>query len=152
MLFYQCKVAYQTFGGENDKSGKGVYLLEALSYAEAEERITEELKPFMNGYFDKLDIKKVEVYELLENKQIEAYKWFKSKVVIVTYDEEKKKEKRTSVYFYVQAGDIKSALHALDKELSNSVVSTEIAMIQETPILDVFRLTAEMKEEAKEEK
>lgn len=141
MVYYQCKVAYQTFGGENDPSGKGTYLVEALSYTEAEERITEALKAYMNGYFDELDIKKVKVYEIVENAALVEFKWYKAKVMIVDFDEEKQKEKRAAVYYYVQAGDLAAAVKALTKALEKMVFPTEIAAVQETPILDIFKFS-----------
>ena len=69
------------------------YLVDALTFSEAEARIIEELRPYMRGEFEVADLKKVRYVELLDSENEEDDLWFKGKLVIITLDEKTAKEK-----------------------------------------------------------
>ena len=70
------------------------YLVDALSFTEAEARITEEMKLFISGEFTVSAIKRANYSELFESSN--GDKWFKSKVNFITLDEEKGIEKKSA--------------------------------------------------------
>jgi len=112
------------------------YLIDALSHAEAENRLIEEMKPFISGEFKvaKLTRKKINELFLDEN----GDKWYSSKVVFLSLDEEKGIEKRTSVTMLVQANDIKEAWDGINNGMKGGMSDYEIVSISESPIMDIF--------------
>ena len=113
------------------------YLVDALSFTEAEARIIEEMKPFISGEFQVANIKRARIGEMFFNEN--GDKWYRSKVNFITLDEEKGVEKRTGVTMMVQASDIKEALEGITEGMKGSMADYEIANIAETLIIDVFK-------------
>ena len=116
------------------------YLVDALSFTEAEARITEEMKPFISGEFVVYAIKRAKVTELFENEN--GDKWFKAKVNFIFTDEDRGIEKKTPCYMYVQANDIKEARENLEKGMKGTMADYEVESITETKIVDVFKYEA----------
>jgi hypothetical protein len=139
MMLYECGVRYEkvTDNGLSKKVTE-LYLVDALSFAEAEGRITKEMVPFMSGEFDVVTIKRTNYSEIVENGADSADKWFKAKLMFVTLDEKTGKEKRQAVYFIVKASDINNAHSVVVEHMKTSVVDYEIATLDETKILDLF--------------
>ena len=112
------------------------YLLDAVSYTEAESRITEEMKTFTNEDFRIMNIKVANFSEVhpFENSD----RWFKSKVSLIALDEESGKERKTNIYLLVQANDIKEAFENTTTAMADTMGDYTIPAITESPILDVF--------------
>lgn len=112
------------------------YLLDAVSYTEAEARITEEMKAYTNEDFRIMNIKVANFSEVhpFENSD----RWFKSKVSLVALDEESGKERKTNMYLLVQANDVKEAFENTTKAMESTMGDYSIPAITESPILDVF--------------
>ena len=117
------------------------YLVDALTHTEAEARITEEKKPFISGQFTVAKLTHKKINEMFFNEN--GDKWYKSKVIFVSLDEEKGIEKRTAVTMMVQATDIKEALAGITEGMKGSMANYEIAAITETPIMDVYKYDAD---------
>ena len=113
------------------------YLVDTLSFTEAESRITKEMEPFINGEFLVSSIRRAKVNELFENPN--GDKWFKAKVNFIFLDEEKGFEKKTASYMLVQANDIKEARENLENGMRGTLADYEIESLTETKILDVFK-------------
>lgn len=136
--WFECKVKYEKTAEE----GKIVkvteaYLIDAMSFTEAEERTIEEMKPFISGEFEVSNIKRMRISELFFNEN--GDKWYRSKVNFVTIDEEKGIEKRTGVTMMVQASDMKDALNGIIEGMKGSMADYEIANISESLIMDVYK-------------
>ncbi len=137
MNWFECKIKYEkTIEEGNIVKVNESYLVDALSFTEAEARIVEEVKPFVTGEFEVANIRKVKITEMFPNPN--GDKWYKAKVMYVTVDEEKGVEKRTANFMYVQAKDIKDALAGLAEGMRHSLVDYEIVSLNETALLDVF--------------
>lgn len=136
--FFECRIKYEKTM-ENGLMKKVIepYLVDALSFAEAERRICEEIKPFIRGTFEVADIKKAKFAELINSPKQEDDRWYKCKVVFIIIDEKSCKEKKAAQIILVKAGDIKTALNNLESGLQSSV-DYVIAAINETPIIDIF--------------
>lgn len=139
---FECTIKYEKTAEE----GKIVkvsekYLVDALSFTEAEARIIEEMTPFISGEFIVDKISRAKINELFPDES--GDKWFKSKVFFVSLDEEKGVEKRTACTMYVQANDIKEAEANLKEGMKGTLADYEIASITETKIIDVFNYKAE---------
>ncbi len=143
--WFECKVKYdkQLANGEIKRTQE-TYLVDAQSFTEAESRIILEMKPYISGEFEVDTVKHIRVTEMFNMYDKEADKWYKSKVNLITIDEEKGVEKRVGTMVYVKGADLRSALNALIAGMDKGAADYEVANIAETPILDVFEY-AEMK-------
>ena len=139
MMLYECGVRYErTMENGMTKKVTELYLVDALSFAEDEGRITNEMEPYISGEFDVVTIKRTNISEIVEGLST-ADKWFKAKLMFVTYDEKTAKEKKQAVYFIVKASDINNAHTVVVQHMKTSFVDYEIATLDETKIMDLFR-------------
>ncbi|OIP82970.1 MAG: phage tail protein [Porphyromonadaceae bacterium CG2_30_38_12] len=136
--WFECKVKYEKTGDDGNivKVNQG-YLVDALTFSEAEERIITEMKPFISGEFQVANIKRTRIAELFFNEN--GDKWYRTKVNFITIDEEKGVEKRTANTMMVQALDMKSALEGILEGMKGTMADFEIASITETTIMDVYK-------------
>src|SRR6478752_9348883 len=137
-IWYECKVKYRKLD-ENTGTQKVTsepYLVDALSYTEAESRINEEMSAYISEEFKITNIKVANYAEIhpFEN----ADRWFKSKVSLLAYDEESGKERKTNMYLLVQANDVKEAYDNTIHIMKNTMGDYTIPAISESPIMDVF--------------
>lgn len=116
------------------------YLVEALSFTEAEARIINEVTPYISGEFSVSAIKKTNLSEIFWNEDGEY--WFKVKVNFITIDEKSGAEKKKASYIMVQAKDLRDASKVFDEGMKGTMSDYQIANIKETAILDVFRYEA----------
>lgn len=112
------------------------YLVDALSFTEAEARLIEELKPYISGDFTITDIKRAKLAELFFNENGDRY--YKAKLHFVTLDVKSGTEKKTAVVMLAQASDIKEALAVVEKGMEGSMSDYIIISLSETMIMDVF--------------
>ena len=139
--WFECKIKYEKTAEE----GKIVkvneaYLIDALSFTEAEARIIEEMRPFISGEFTVANIRRAKINEMFFNET--GDKWYRAKVMFISLDEEKGVEKKTAVTMLVQANNIKEALDGITEGMKGSMADYEIAAITETTIMDVFKYEA----------
>lgn len=120
------------------KKHRKKYLLDSVSFSEAEARIIEKLKEMIQGDFRIEAIKKSNITELVESKDGNDDKWFKAKVAIIDADSISGREKKTNQYFLVAGSDVDKALENLKKSLSTYVISTDVVQIGDSNIMDVF--------------
>ncbi len=135
--WFECKVSYEKML-ENGMQKKVTepYLVDALSFTEAEARIIEELKPFITGEFVIADIKRAKLSELFFFDGGDRF--FRAKVQFITLDEKSGAEKKTSVNMLAQASDIDEALRVVKKGMEGTMADYAIASLVETTIMDVF--------------
>lgn len=140
MMLYECGVRYErTMENGMTKKVTELYLVDALSFAEAEGRITNEMESYISGEFDVVTIKRTNISEIVEGLST-ADKWFKAKLMyIITIDEKTGKEKKQAVHFIVRASDINNAHIYVVEHMKGSVMDYEIATLDETKIMDLFR-------------
>jgi hypothetical protein len=137
--WFECKIKYErTMENGLVKKVNEPYLVDAISFTEAEKRIIEEIQPFMTGEFQVSDIKRARYAELFESTEEAADKWFKSKLTFITLDEKSGAEKKTSQNVLIQAADLRDAVAKLDEGMKGSMMDYVISSITETPIMDVY--------------
>ncbi len=135
--WYECKVKYRKIDDSGvQKVTTEPYLIDALSYTEAETRINEEMSAYISEEFKITNIKIANFAEIhpFENSD----RWFKSKVTLISYDEESGKERKSSMYLLVQANDVKEAYDNTISVMKDSVSDYTVPAISESPIMDVF--------------
>jgi len=144
--WFECKIKYEKNAGDGKILNVGeTYLVDAMSFTEAEARIIEEMKPFISGDFKVENIKRARLYELFPNAN--GDKWYRCKVFFISLDEEKGVEKRTGAAMLVQASDVKDAWDGVQEGMKGSMADYEIASIAETAIMDVYFFKADEKSE-----
>lgn len=114
------------------------YLVDALSFTEAEARIIEEQTPYISGEFTVSAVKKSNIAEIFHAG--EADKWYKCKLNFITIDEKTAAEKRKASYILVKSYDFDDALATLKEGMKGTIADFEIASIVETDIMDVYFL------------
>lgn len=139
MTLYECGIRYKrTMENGMTKKVTELYLVDALSFAEAEGRITKEMEPYISGDFDVVTIKRTNYSEVVEGLST-ADKWFKAKLNFISIDEKSGKEKKQAVHFIVRATDINNAHICVVEHMKGSMMDYEIATLDETKIMDLFR-------------
>ncbi len=140
--WFECKVRYDKL--QENGSAKKVtepYLVDALSFTEAEARITEEQKPFISGEFSVSAVKRTKIAEIFFNEG--GDRWFLVKVGFITIDEKTAAEKRTTSLILVQATTFKEAFDNFLEGMKGTMADFEIVSIAETPLMDVYKLKVE---------
>lgn len=145
----ECKIRYEKVmeNGMNKKVTEP-YLVDALSFTEAEARIIEEMTPYITGEFTVADIKRTNYSELFPSDNSEDDRWYKCKLVYITLDDKSGAEKRTSTHILVEAADVDSAKRNLDEGMKGTMADYLVASVIETPLMDVFPYSGESKAEA----
>lgn len=112
------------------------YLVDALSFTEAEARIIEEVTPFISGDFTVSAVKKSKISEIFRDDM--GDKWYLVKVAFITIDERTGAEKRSVSQMLVQANDFANAVENFKDGMKDTLADFEIVSVAETPIIDVF--------------
>lgn len=135
--WFECKVAYDKVQ-ENGavKKVNEPYLVDALSFTEAEARITEEQTPFISGDFTVSAVKRTKIAEVFFDET--ADRWYLVKCAFITIDEKTAVEKRQVSQMLVAATDFKGAYDAFMENMKNTLADFEIVSITETLIMDVY--------------
>ena len=142
--WFECKIRYEkTMDNGMNKKVTEPYLVDALSFTEAEARIIEEMTPFISGEFTVSDIKRANYSELFPSEEEAADRWFKCKLIFITLDEKSGAEKKTSTQVLVQAADLRDAVKKLDEGMKGTMADYQIASVAETAIMDVYPYSAE---------
>ena len=138
-IWFECKIRYEkTMEDGLLKKVNEVYVIDALSFSEAEERITKEMSSYISGEFEIVDVKIAPYREVFFADDNLADQWFKAKLSFITIDERSNKEKRTSMMYLVNAGNISSAISNIDKVMSGTMIDYVTTSISATKIFDVF--------------
>ena len=112
------------------------YLVDAISFTEAEARIIEEQTPFISGDYTIPAIKKTNIAEVFYKSGCE--KWWSVKYSIITSDEKSGKERRIPVYVMIQANTQQGATDNFNEGMKGTMADYEIEKVAETKILDVY--------------
>jgi len=140
--WFECKVAYEKMM-ENGVQKKVTepYLVDALSFTEAEARIIEEIRPFISGEFEVKAIKRERLNELFFNENGDCF--YKAKVNFITLDEKSGVERKSGCYMLMQASNIDDARRVLVDGMAGTMADYAIESIKETKIVDVFPYNSE---------
>jgi hypothetical protein len=114
------------------------YVVDALSFTEAEKRIMEEMSSYISGEFTIKDIKIAPYKEIFFSDEEMADRWYKAKLEFITIDEKTEKEKRSAVNYLVQAGTLKGAVGNIESVMGTTMIDYVIASVTETKLMDVF--------------
>ncbi len=137
--WFECKIQYEkTMDDGLQKKVTEGYVVDALSFTEAEQRIMEELSSYISGEFTIKDIKIAPYKEIFFADMDSADRWYKAKLQFITIDEKTAKEKRSSINYLVNAGTLNGAVKNIEEVMGGTMIDYVIASIAETPLMDVY--------------
>jgi len=136
-IWFECTAKYSKMGEDGrEKQVSETYLLDAISFTEAETRIYKELVSMVSGEFTVTRISRTKLAEIIPSEI--GDRWYKARVTFITFDEENGKEKRVSQFVLVFSDNIKSAYDQVIDAMKGMMADFEIGGITESPIMDVF--------------
>jgi len=163
-IWFEVKIQYEKVMEDGlQKKVVEQYVVDALSYAEAENRIIEEMSAYISGelaspssvttqdssselgspsllrQFEVKDLKKAPYKEIFfDDQDPQADRYYKAKLEFITIDEKTEKEKRSRVTYLVQASDLHRAMKNVDEVMSGTMIDYEACAVDDTKIIDVF--------------
>ncbi|UXP32395.1 DUF4494 domain-containing protein [Reichenbachiella agarivorans] len=144
-IWYSCKVKYGKVNDEGImKQTTDVFLVDAMSYTEAESRIYAAMERDVSGEFAVTNISKTNIGELIHFE--DADYWYKAKVTYSSVDGDSGKEVNVNTYFLVNAEDLKHAFDRVSDSLNSMLVPFEIPSIAKTNVVEVYPYDAEEEE------
>lgn len=150
--WFECKIRYEKVMEDGlQKKVTEQYVVDALSFSEAEKRIIEEMSAYISGEFEITDVKKAQYKEVFFDDAEMSDRYYKAKLAFITIDEKTEKEKRSNVTYLVQAATLDGAVKNINEVMNGTMIDYEKSNIAETKIMDVFeykksRRTAKNKE------
>ena len=137
--WFETKIRYEkTMDDGLQKKVTEQYTVDALSFTEAESSITEEMSSYISGEYEVSDIKKAAYKEVFFSENDSDDRWYKAKLQFITIDEKTQKEKRSNVYYLVQAATLPGAVGHIEEVMGTTAIDYVIASVAETLIMDVF--------------
>lgn len=137
--WFECKIRYEkTMEDGMQKKVTEAYVVDAMSFSEAEERIIEEMSSYISGEFNVTDIKKAPYGEIFFSDLELADRWYKAKLQFITIDDKTEKEKRSTVSYLIQAGSFNGAVKNIDEFMGKTMIDYVIASVAESSIMDVY--------------
>lgn len=137
--WFECVVKYERTNEEGNKQKVSEnYVVETMSFTEAEAKIIKEITPYATGDLEIKKIAPLSISEIFFSDKDKDDKWYKCKLAFITIDEKSSKEKRTTVSYIVQADSLKTAMEYVTKEMEQGMVDYLTSAINETKYMDVF--------------
>jgi hypothetical protein len=159
--WFETKVRYErTFESGLVKKVTEPYLVDAISFTEAEARIIKEMQPFISGEFEVRAIKRANYSELIpanssicqvdkeaktlfdcknnSTQQSEADRYYRAKIAFITLDEKTGEEKKVVTNMLVHANSVNSAHDTIREHMRGTMADYDIVSVSETGIMDVF--------------
>jgi hypothetical protein len=143
--WFECTAKYIKMDeSSREKSVGETYLLDAISFTEAESRIYKELQTMVSADFMVTKISKTRISEIIPSDH--GDRWYKARVAFITVDEESGKEKRVAQFILVCSNNVKEAYDQIIEAMQGMMADFEITGINESTILDVFPYQADKNE------
>lgn len=116
------------------------YVVEALSFSQAESRIVEEMMHYISDTYEIKTIKKAAYKEVFFSDVDKDDKWYKAKLQFITIDVKTKKEKFSNFIYLVQSSSLDKACISIDKFMGETMTAYSSMSLLKTKLMDVFEL------------
>lgn len=137
--FKECVIAYdKTMEDGLQKKVSEKYVVDALTFAEAEERITEEMSSYISGEFKVDNINPCKFKEVFLSDDASDDRWYIARLVFIVPDEKTGKEKKSKMHYLVQGSSVKGATKNVDDVMGGTMIDYVIEKVEETKYMDVF--------------
>ena len=135
--YFEVKITFdKTLENGKEKKVSELFLVDALSFTEAEAKITAEFSPLPN--FKVKSIRQYKVAEIVNKTNLDDSRYFKCKLNFITLDEKSGAEKKTAVYMLVDAETLEKAKALLVEHMKSTMCDYSIEKIEETKIMAVI--------------
>ena len=138
-IWFEAKIRYEKMMEDGClKKVTETYVIDALSFGEAENRILEEMTSYVSGEVEVCALKIAPYKEIFFADNNIDDKWYVAKLAFITIDEKTDKEKKTRVCYLVNAGNINAAVKNIEEQMAGTMIDYDTFNVSETQILDVF--------------
>ena len=138
-IWFEVKIRYEKMMEDGClKKVTETYVIDALSFGEAEKRILEEMASYVSGEIEVCGLKIAPYKEIFFADSDMAARWYVAKLAFITIDEKTDKEKKTRVCYLVNAGNINAAIKNIEEVMAGTMIDYDTLNVSETQILDVF--------------
>lgn len=138
-IWFEAKIRYEKMMEDGClKKVTETYVVDALSFGEAEKRILEEMTSYVSGEVEVCALKIAPYKEIFFADNNMDDKWYVAKLAFITIDEKTDKEKKTRVCYLVNAGNINAAVKNIEEQMAGTMIDYDTFNVSETQILDVF--------------
>lgn len=138
-IWFEAKIRYEKMMEDGClKKVTETYVIDALSFGEAEKRILEEMTSYISGEVEVCALKIAPYKEIFFADSNMDDKWYVAKLAFITIDEKTDKEKKTRVCYLVNAGNINAAVKNIEEQMAGTMIDYDTFNVSETQILDVF--------------
>ena len=138
-IWFEAKIRYEKMMEDGIlRKVTETYVIDALSFGEAEKRILEEMASYVSGEIDICGLKIAPYKEIFFADRDMADRWYVAKLAFITIDEKTDKEKKTRVCYLVNAGNINAAVKNIEEQMAGTMIDYDTFNVSETQILDVF--------------
>ena len=135
--YFECKVTFlKTLENGKEKKVTECYIVNAVSFTDAEAKIIHHVQDVITGLFEVKSIRKYKVAEIVPSELGDIY--FKCKLNFITLDEKSGLEKKTAVNMLVNAKTLDEAKSNLVNHMKGTLSDYSIEKIEETKIIDVI--------------
>ena len=135
--YFEVKITFdKTLENGKEKKVSELYLVDAVSFTEAEAKITAEFSPLPN--FKVKSIRQYKVAEIVNKTNLDDSRYFKCKLNFITLDEKSGNEKKTATNILVQATTLDEAKVTLVEHMKSTMGDYSIEKIEETKIMAVI--------------
>lgn len=140
--FFECKVQYEKIAEDGtQKKVTELYVVEALSFTEAESRIIDEMSAYVSGDYEVKEIKKAKYKEIWLSDNYNDDRFYQAKLQFISIDEKTSKEKRSNFVCLVQSSTLRDAIKNIDEVMGKTMIDYSSVEAKETKIMDFIEYT-----------
>ena len=135
--YFEVKITFdKTLENGKEKKVTECYIVNAVSFTDAEAKIIHHVQDVITGLFEVKSIRKYKVAEIVHMGS--GYTYFKCKLNFITLDEKSGLEKKTAVNMLVNATTLDVAKSNLVNHMKGTMADYSIEKIEETKIMAVI--------------
>ena len=138
-IWFEVKLRYDKVHEDGyEKKVTESYVVEALSFGEAEKTAIESLGGYVSGEIQVVNINPMKFREVFFNEQESCDRYYKAILQFITIDEQTEREKHTQVYYLVQASSFDNCKDSIRTIMDGTMIDYQIASVSETKVIDVI--------------
>lgn len=135
--YFECRLRYDKMQSNGAvRKVTEAFLVEALTFTDAEATVTERMRPCINGAFSVAAIRRTKIAEVFVTESDK--RWYIVKTAFVSFDEKSGKEKKSITQMLVGADDPDQAMGRLYQLMKGTASDYTVEAILDTPYVDVF--------------
>ena len=136
--WFEAKLRYdKVHNNGSEKKVTESFVIEALSFGEAEKIALESLGSSVSGEIQVININPTKFNEVIFSEEESCDRYYKAKLQFITIDEKTGNEKPKHFYYLVQASSFDNCKDTIRKMKQSTLIDYQIAAVSETKIVDV---------------